>query len=170
MLYARPWYRSDIQGYYRAKAVDANIASKIIKNSEKPVFVVGELITRDKEAVEILKEILKKLENSAIIATTPNAYKEFAEFNVYYVNVVDTANLIVSEDWKGLDGSGKPDLMIVLGMFHVLMEQTLSTVRNFSDIKSLAIDRFFQNNATYSFPNLTREEWLKYLKKLADSL
>ncbi len=170
MLYARPWYRSDIQGYHRAKAVDATTAVKIIKNSEKPAFVVGELIVRDGEAVELLKEILKKLRNHALIATTPNAYREFSEFNVYYVNVVDAANLIISQDWKGLDGYGKPDLIVILGMFHVLMEQTLSTIRNFSDIKSLAIDRFFQNNATYSFPNLTRKEWLNYLRKLSDSL
>ncbi len=170
MLYARPWYRSDIQGYYRAKAVDADVASKIIKNSEKPVFVVGELLIKDKEATEVVKEIIKKLENSAVVATTPNAYKEFSDLNPYYVNVVDTANLIVSEDWKGLDGYGKPDLVVILGMFHVLMEQTLSTIRNFSKIKSLAIDRFFQNNATYSFPNLTREEWLNYLKKLSETL
>ncbi len=172
MTYATSWSKSHQAGPKQARAVDPDVASRIIKKAERPVLVIG---ARVQELNGAILERVIKLSNEVkfpILATAHSGkflleqgFKNYVE-----LGVVEATNLLADDEWGGIEGYGRPDLVIVAGAHLDLMNATFQTLKNFSKIPSLCIDRYFMVNATYSFPNLTAEIWLDYLDELLEKL
>jgi|Deesub1362A_J573_1020465.scaffolds.fasta_scaffold00005_340 acetyl-CoA decarbonylase/synthase complex subunit epsilon len=163
------WRMGHDQGPRRAWPINPDAASRLIKKAERPVLVVGSAI----EEVDGLIDIAVRVSKTGIpIAATGHSIKFFADkdVDVAEVNVVEITNMLTDPEWEGLDGQGKPDLVIILGVNLDLTNQTFSTLKNFTDIPGLNISRYYNTNATYSFPNLDNELWLEYLNQLCEKL
>ncbi len=172
MIYAKSWRKSQHAGPEQARPVLPDVAARIVKNAKRPVLVIG---ARIQELNGALIERTIRLANtrSMPIVATAHSGKFLAERgfkNYVEMGVVEATNALTDEEWKGIDGNGKPDLVMVLGAHLDLMNATFQSLKNFSDIPSLSIDRYFMSNATYSLPNLTEEIWLAYLDELIEKV
>ncbi|MEE9594572.1 MAG: CO dehydrogenase/acetyl-CoA synthase complex subunit epsilon [Candidatus Hydrothermarchaeales archaeon] len=168
MTYATSWSKSHHAGPKRALAVDSDVAGRILEKSNAPVIVIG---ARIKELNgEVLDRVIKLAKEMKIpVVATAHSGKFLVEkgFKDYVeMGVVEVTNLLADPEWGGINGAGKYDLVIVVGAHLDLMNATFQTLKNFTKVPSLCIDRYFMVNANYSFPNLNEEMWLSYLDGL----
>jgi len=172
MNYATSWSKSHHAGPMRALPVDSDVAARILEKSDNPVIVIGARIKEQNG--EVLKRIIKLATTRKIpIVATAHSGKFLMEEgfkNYVEMGVVEATNLLADPEWKGVDGAGNYDLVIVLGAHLDLMNATFQTLKNFTDIDSLCLDRYFMVNANYSFPNLTEKLWLSDLDEMMANL
>lgn len=155
-------------GARNAKPVQPLVAAKLISKAKRPLLVVGaEALDSDviNKAIAIGKKGLQ-------IAATGHSMQGFKdqEVNAKYVNIHYLAHYLGDKNWKGLDGQGSYDLVIFLGHKKYYVNQVLSGLKNFTDIKTLAIDRHYLQNADMSFGNLKPEDHLAALDELISNL
>ncbi len=166
---ATSWRFAMEAGPKMAKPVTADAAARIIRQASCPALAIGARITEH----ELLLDVVERLSRAGVaVIATAHAIKYTSERGIpaHKVGVVEATNLLTKEDWQGFDGKCKPDLLIVFAINLDLENQTFQTLKNFSDVKTLSIDRYFMVNATYSFPNLTEEAWLEQLEELCRRL
>ncbi|MDP6612522.1 MAG: CO dehydrogenase/acetyl-CoA synthase complex subunit epsilon [Candidatus Hydrothermarchaeota archaeon] len=166
------WVKTHHAGSYQARPVVSDEAMRIIRKAEKPAIIIGARIM-DLEGAPLERTIrLAKALNMPIVATAHSG-KFLAEqgfTNYVEMAVVEITNVATDEEWQGIEGYGRPDLVIVLGAHLDLMNATFQSLKNFSDIPTLSISRYFMANATYSFPNLDDEIWLQCLDELCEKV
>jgi CO dehydrogenase/acetyl-CoA synthase complex epsilon subunit len=147
-------------------------AARIIGKAEKPAIVIGARIM-DLEGAPLERAIrLAKARDMPIVATAHSG-KFLAErgfTNYVEMAVVEITNVATDEEWQGIKGYGRPDLVIVLGAHLDLMNATFQSLKNFSDIPTMSISRYFMANADYSFPNLDDETWMECLDELCEKV
>ncbi|WP_456474855.1 CO dehydrogenase/acetyl-CoA synthase complex subunit epsilon [Candidatus Pyrohabitans sp.] len=166
---ATSWRLSMEAGPTKAKPVSAEVAARIIKNASRPALVIGARITEHERLIEFVERLGRA--RIAIVATAHAIrYTSQRGIPAHKVGVVEATNLLTDPDWEGFDGKGKPDLLMLFAINLDLENQTCQTLKNFSDVKTLSIDRYFLVNATYSFPNLDESTWLSYLEELCQKL
>ncbi len=160
-MYVKPWYHGDSFGNRYAMVIDYKYAKKILNRCKNPIIIAGELLSRDKEAIDIISKA-----RYDIVSTTPKTYIAFKDRDreTYYESLNTLINLLKSDDWKGFNGK-EYDLAVFIGIFHQLLIQMISTLRNFSNVITMNASRFYVSIADYSFPNLDRDTWLEYLRK-----
>lgn len=166
---ATSWVKTQESGPKKAILVLPDAASRIIKKAERPALVIGSAIN---STDGVLDRVIKLKKRGIGIIATGHSIRFLIEkgATANQVGVVEAANMLTDTEWKGFDGKGAPDLVIVMGVHLDLMNQTFSTLKNFTDIESMCIDRYFMVNATYSFPNITEEIWVSYLDQLLERL
>ena len=170
-MFATPWVRTQTGGTTKAVPVMPDAASRIINNSKSPVIAVGAAI--NDIADELLDRVIKLHEKGIPVAATAHSvgfFKEKGVTDVYEIGIVELTNILTDPEWEGVDGNGLPDLVIVIGINLDLTNQTFQTLKNFTDIPSLSISRYFMANANYSFPNIDDEIWLSYLDELVEKV
>ncbi len=168
-LKATSWVKTHESGPKKAVPVLPVVASKIIKRAKRPVLVIGSAIN---DVDGVLDRVIKLKKIGIGIVATGHSIKFLAEKGVdaFQVGVVEITNMLTDSEWKGVDGKGAPDLVIVMGAHLDLMNQTFSTLKNFTDIDAMCLDRYFMVNAKYSFPNVKEDVWLEYLDELIKKL
>lgn len=152
----------------RAISVTPDVAARIIKKSKRPLLVVGAAISKNIELVDKLARI----SNAGVpVAATSSSSKYFTdEKKCHAIGLADLVNLLTDHEWKGLDGKGNYDLVIFIGIEYWLLSQMMSTLKNFSDAATLNLSRYYQPNATFSFPNITDDIWAAYLDEVCERL
>ncbi|MBU7013641.1 MAG: CO dehydrogenase/acetyl-CoA synthase complex subunit epsilon [Theionarchaea archaeon] len=157
---AKPYFTGNVPGIQMAAVVTPEQAAKIIKKAERRILVGGAQLEDVEEAIA--------LADGAIVAA-PNTVRQFKERGVTPVsmNKVTITNLLRDASaWKGLDGGGSYDLAIYMGSPYYFESQMLSCLKHFSQCKTIAVSRFYQPNATYSFDNLSEKKWKQVLADL----
>lgn len=107
------------------------------------------------------------------IVATATMIKELrgAGFNdAIDLQLVDITNRLKDPAWMGLDGKGPYDCVAYLGGIYYVQSQVLSTLKHFSDILTISLDREYQPNAGFSFNNIKKGEWKKELDDLVSEL
>ena len=163
------WIKTQEAGPQKAIPVLPDTASRIIKKAKKPVIVIGSAIN---DVDGVLDRVIKLKKKGIGLVATGHSIKFLLEkgSDAPHAGVVEVTSLLTDPEWKGIDGKGAPDFVMVLGVNLDLTNQTFSTLKNFTDIESMCIDRYFMINATYSFPNVTEDIWLEYLDELIEKL
>jgi len=146
---------------------------RLIKRSKRTLIVVGSGLI-EKIDLNLFDYViqLSKLINAPVVASA-NTAKEFLARNfkiVAIVGILELVNLLKDKKWQGFDGKGTYDTVIFLGILYPLASQALSALKNFAPVVTLNIDQYYQPNATYSYPNLTIERWMKSLTELYNEL
>ncbi|MEE8403110.1 MAG: CO dehydrogenase/acetyl-CoA synthase complex subunit epsilon [Candidatus Hydrothermarchaeaceae archaeon] len=159
------WVKTHESGPKKAIPVLPDAASRILKRAKRPVIVIGSAIN---DVDGILDRVIKLQKLGIGIVATGHSIKFLLEkgTDAFQAGVTEVTNLLTDTDWKGPDGRGLPDLVMILGVHLDLTNQTFSTLKNFTDIESMCIDRYFMPNATYTFPNTTEDIWIEYLDEL----
>jgi acetyl-CoA decarbonylase/synthase complex subunit epsilon len=157
-------------GRKTAKPVNPNVAAKIIAKAKRPLLVVGsEILDGEHLLVEKTIAIAKK---GIPVAATGHSITALVDKDVgaKYINVHSLAHFLGDEKWGGLDGQGPYDTIIFLGHKKYYLDQVLSGLKNFTDLKTIAIERHFMQNATLSFGNLKPEVHLEALDEFIENL
>lgn len=171
MVYSKPWMMTQHGGPTTGKAIEPDAAARIINNSKNPAIVVGTGINVLEG--QVFDRILKFREKGIPVIATGDSSKYFVEKGIAdmpIAGVVEVTNYLTDPEWPGFDGSGLPDLAMVVGVHLDLTNQTFQTLKNYTDIKSMSISRYNMANATYSFPNLDNDLWLEFLDELLDKV
>jgi len=177
MIRAEPWQTAEISGSTRAVPItkpDAIVAA--IKRSKRPILVVGHESVEDEliEAKPIDYAIqIAELTRAQVVATA-HIVSEFINRGVREastMSVLDIANRLKDLEWKGLDGRGQYDLALFMGIHYNLEWVALSGLKHYAPhLKTMSLDRYHQPHATWSFPNMTPEDWEHQLKTIVAQL
>ncbi|TQD23442.1 CO dehydrogenase/acetyl-CoA synthase complex subunit epsilon [Methanolobus vulcani] len=156
-------------GRKMAKPVNPNVAGKMISKAKRPLLVVGSAIVDDEMLVEKTVAIAKK---GVPVAATGHSMTALVdkEIGAKYVNVHSLGHFLGDKNWTGLDGQGHYDTIIFIGHKKYYLNQVLSGIKNFTDLKTIAIERHFMQNATLSFGNLKPEVHLEALDELIENI
>jgi len=172
-----PWQTAEIAGPKRAQVVvKPEVVSALLRRAEKPILIVGH------EAAEIqLKKgklvdyIIRVAENARIpVVATAHMQGEFLGRGFLvdsWMPVVDIANRLTDREWRGLDGKGPYDLALFVGLPYYVEWLILSGIKHFSDdLKTVSLGKHYQPHASWSFPNLSDDDWEENLEAIVREL
>lgn len=181
MATTKSWQTAEIPGPIRAfEATKSRVISAMINRSERPLMVVGHEATNVDFDEEKLIDYTIKLSNKGgipIIATA-HIIGEFSErgySDALSMSIVEIGNRLSDENWNGIDGDGQHDLVLLLGLPYYMGWLVLSNLKHFAKVgddylKTISLDRYYQPNALWSFPNLKKEKWVETLRSILDEV
>ena len=156
-------------GRKTAKPVNPNVAGKLISKAKRPLLVVGSEIADNAILAEKTVAIAKK---GVPVAATGHSIKVLVdkEIGAKYINVHSLGHFLGDKNWTGLDGQGHYDTILFIGHKKYYLEQVLAGLKNFTDLKTITIERHFIQNATLSFGNLRPEVHIEALDELIENI
>jgi acetyl-CoA decarbonylase/synthase complex subunit epsilon len=152
-------------GVKTSKAISTEVAGKLISKAKRPLLIVGTGVL----SPEMLDRAIKIAKAKNIpIAATGSSMPGFVgkDVGAKYINLHQLGFYLTDPDWPGLDGKGNYDTIILLGHKKYYINQVLSATKNFSDVKSISIDKNYIQNATMSFGNLSKEDHIAALDEV----
>lgn len=165
---AIPFDRANIVGPKTARPVKADVAGRLIAKAKRPLLITGSAAGDDG-----VLEIVTILAGKGIpVAATGSSMERLTKHGIKatYVNLQALVSYMKDPNWKGFDGNGGYDTAIFLGHTYYYASQLISTLKNFTSINVISIDRYYHPNARQSFGNLTKEDHIKALQEVAAQL
>lgn len=166
MATAEPWLKALTPGPTKALVITKpEVVVAMLKRSKRPILVVGHEITEDESNKETLIDSMIRLAKAANIplVTTAHIVKDFLERGfrpAAWMPAVDIVNRLQDSEWKGLDNEGQYDLALFVGLPYYMSWILLSGLKHFSqNLKTISLDRFYQPQASWSFPNMSIQDW-----------
>jgi CO dehydrogenase/acetyl-CoA synthase complex, epsilon subunit len=170
MAVIEPWQIAEIAGPKKAATISKpEVVAALIKRAKHPVMIVGHLAATDdlggKKMIDYLID-LSKARDIPIIATgdTNRALASRGYAGAVILPAVEAGQRLSDRQWKGVDGKSPHDLAIFAGLPYYMEWTILSGLKHFApQIRTVTLDRTYQPNASYSFPNSPTKEWLESL-------
>ncbi len=152
-----------------AKPVNPNVAGKVITKAKRPLLVVASELLKDEKLVEKAIAIAKK---GIPVAATGHSITALMDkgIDAKYINIHSLATFLGDARWSGLDGKGSYDTIVFLGHKKYYLNQVLAGLKNFTDLKTLCIERHYMQNSSLSFGNLKADVHFEALDELIDNL
>ncbi|MHA1822034.1 MAG: CO dehydrogenase/acetyl-CoA synthase complex subunit epsilon [Promethearchaeota archaeon] len=175
---AKAYQKANLPGPDVGVAIsDPTSLANIIKRAKHPLVVIGaksvDQKVKDKVYAEYLYELGQKI--GADIVASASGYKYLVEHNlknnVVNMPVLNLMDRLRDPTWINLKGSGeKYDLVIMAGYLVYFLSQAFSTLKNFTEYRTVCLDRYHQPNARFSLMNLEQKEWAEFLTEMASKL
>jgi acetyl-CoA decarbonylase/synthase complex subunit epsilon len=166
-----PYNISNVRGPLEATVMTPKTVVNILKHAKRPILIVESNALKaidEKSPIDFAVEFAKKTKMPVVAAA--HTMKGFLERDfkpAAIMGVADITNRIIDPDWKGLDGNGGYDVIFYLGGLYYFQTQILSSIKHgATSLKAISLDRFFDPNATFSFGNLTADEWKAALDEI----
>ncbi|MCS7139832.1 MAG: CO dehydrogenase/acetyl-CoA synthase complex subunit epsilon [Candidatus Nezhaarchaeota archaeon] len=168
-MVVKPWQWGNVPGHEMATPVKGDVVAKLIKASKRPLVVVGGAALKEKWGDKLLIDFVAELAKAGMpVIATAHVYKALRDRGVEpaaIMSLADITNRLQDPAWS-IDGKGPHDLIIYVGILYQFQSQMLSTLKSFTNLRTLSLDRYFQPNATFSMPNLRQEEWEQALNNV----
>ncbi|MEM2129372.1 MAG: CO dehydrogenase/acetyl-CoA synthase complex subunit epsilon [Candidatus Bathyarchaeia archaeon] len=172
-----PWQKAEISGPSKAQVITKpEVVSALIKRAKRPLLIVGHTSMGVQfTGSSVTDYIIRIAENAKIpVVATAHVENEFLK-RKFQVNAslpaVDVANRLCDSNWKGIDGGGPYDLALFVGLPYYMQWLILSGLKHFSpNLKTVSLDMHYQPQASWSFPNMTSQEWEENLKVIVQKL
>jgi acetyl-CoA decarbonylase/synthase complex subunit epsilon len=156
-------------GTKNAKPIKPDMVAKMISRAKRPLLVAGSELLKNNR-LEKAVELAQKGIPVAATGHSMTGFKDKEGIDAKYINVHFLGSYLCDPDWQGLDGNGPYDLLLFLGHKKYYINQVLSGLKNFSTLKTIAIERHFIQNASMSFGNIKPEDHLKALDEIIAEL
>ena len=171
--FEQPFDAANIPGPKMATLLEkGKPVAMMIKKAKRPLLIVGPDITD-----EMFERIKKFVEKGITVVATGSAIVRFIEAgmgnDVKYAVLHELTQFLLDPEWKGFDGQGNYDLVLMVGTIYYHGSQMLAAIKNFAPhIRAIAIDRYYHPNAAMSFGNLWKkeEDYLKLLDEILAEL
>jgi acetyl-CoA decarbonylase/synthase complex subunit epsilon len=176
MAMAIPWQTGNIVGPKNALLLNPEHGARLLKTAKRPLIVVGAHATKPAVGLSDLAEYVLRLARAmkAQIAASPSIQPQFSgagSTNVVGLGLEDLTNRLKDKQWKGFDGKGGYDCVLLIGGVYYFQSQMLATLKNFAPyIRTVSLDRFYQPNASFSFPSMDVEKWREGLNMMIEEL
>ncbi|MHA1112001.1 MAG: CO dehydrogenase/acetyl-CoA synthase complex subunit epsilon [Promethearchaeota archaeon] len=175
---SKPYQKANIPGPEVGVSVfDPNTLAAIIKKSSRILVVIGAESLKDMIGKRTYTEFLLELgrKTKATIITTTTAYKFLSEKtkvdDLSVMSLINIINRLKDPNWLNLTGEGEKYNLVIFGGFLVYyVSQSLSTLKNYTEYRTVSLDRFHHPNARFSLPNLEKLEWGQYLEVVLSKL
>jgi acetyl-CoA decarbonylase/synthase complex subunit epsilon len=177
MAAAEPWQKAEIPGPTKALVITKpEVVVAMVKKAKRPLLVVGhEAAETEIREKKLLDYAIRISEAGKIpIVATAHIVGEFVKKGFQptaFMPAVDIANRLVDSEWKGLDGNGQYDLAMFMGITYYMEWVLFSGLKHFGqNLKTISLDRYYQPHASWSFPNLSIEDWASNLEVILSKL
>jgi acetyl-CoA decarbonylase/synthase complex subunit epsilon len=170
-----PWEKGNIFGPKTAMTSKGEIVGRLMKAAKKPLIVVGaEILQEEFEGRSLLNYVVELSKSGGIpVVATAHTLKPLSNSGLQpaaAMGMVEITDRLRDRNWS-LDGKGPHDLAVLLGITYQLESQMLSTLKHFAThLKTVSLDRYYQPNADFSFPNLDEKTWIQDLDKVVGTL
>jgi len=172
-----PWQSAEVPGPKKALLInDPRIVLALIKRSKNPILIVGHRAAEiELSGGQLVDYIIRLAEAANLpVVSSPSIQGEFIRRGfkrIIGMPVVDIANRLTDAGWAGLNNKGQHDLALLIGFKYYVGWLILSGLKHFSpNLKTVSLDMYYQPHASWSFPNITREEWEKNLNAIISGL
>ena len=177
MAMTEPWQIAEVAGTIKANPITKpEVVVALIKKAKRPILVVGHKVVE--ESLSSGKQIdyiiaLAKAGNIQLVATS-HVVKDFLERDFRpsaWMPAVDIANRLRDSSWKGLDGKGSYDLLLILGLPYYMEWLILSGLKHSpKDLMLISLGNFYQPHASWSFSNSSLKKWEENFKVIVEKL
>ena len=174
---AEPWQKAETAGTEKALAITKpEVVAAMIKRANHAILIVGheaaETEIGNDKAIDFLIQLAKA--SKVPVVATAHSVKEFVSRGFQpaaWMPIMDIVNRLRDPEWKGLDGKGPYDLALFAGLPYYMEWLVLSGLKNSApELKTISLDRFYQPHASWSFPNISLEDWKKSLDLIESKL
>ena len=172
-----PWQRAEIPGPKKAMIISKpEVVSAMVKRADRVLLVVGSevLDVKTKDGDLIDSAIRLGRTGRVQVAATGHLIGEFIKRGfreAFSIPLFNLGDRLRDPEWRGLDGEGPYGLVPILGFTYYYEWLLLSGLKHFaSHLRTISLGRFYQPNASWSFPNTLPEEWMGYLDKIIEDL
>jgi len=163
---AEPWQTAEIAGPKKALLIlKPEVVVAMVKRAKRPILVVGHQAAEDySDDVKMIDYAIRMSKTAGIpVVATAHIATQFIKRDFQpaaSMSAMDIGNRLQDPEWKGLDGKGPYDLALFMGLPYYMEFVILSALKHFStNLKTISLDRFYNPHATWSFPNLSVEDW-----------
>lgn len=167
-----PWQTAETCGTRQAGIIKGpQILAALLKKARHPVMLVGNQGSRDpEEADEVLNAVISLAQKAGIsLVTSGKAVRSCQERGLSpaaTIPATDCANRLSDPAWAGVDGKGPHDLVFILGLPYGMEWTLLSGLKNGAPaLITVALDRYYHPQASWSFANLEHHEWLEMMNE-----
>ena len=172
-----PGQTAEIAGPKKAFLIQKpEVAAAMIKRAKRALLVVGSkavnIRSRDGDFVDTAMR-LGRLENTTVAATghLVGEFRRRDDEEVYTMPLMNLGDRLRDPEWEGFDGKGAYNLALFVGFPYYLEWLVLSGLKSFApNLTTISLERVYQPNASWSFGNMTQEEWEEVIEKIVSIL
>jgi acetyl-CoA decarbonylase/synthase complex subunit epsilon len=168
-----PWQTANYGGSKNASVLVGGKAAAKIMKKKRCLLIVSAHAIRELDGKRLIDYAVEIGKAGIPVVATANMVKELRDAGFKEatdLQLVDITNRLKDPAWMGLDGKGPYNCVVYLGGIYYVQSQSLSTLKHFSDILTISLDREYQPNAGFSFNNIKKGEWKKELDDLVSEL
>jgi len=166
-----PWQCAEIAATKKANPIQKpEIVVAMMKKAKRPILVAGSYaVERCMEGKLLIEYLIDFARASKVpVVATAHMVGEFLKRGYTpagFMSAMDIGNRLVDPEWRGLDGKGQYDLALFVGMPYYMEGLIICGLKHFApDLKTITLDNLFHPHASWSFPNVTLEDWAGNLK------
>jgi len=163
---AESWQTAEVPGPTKALVITKpEIVVAMVKRAKRPILIVGhEAVDIDVGNEKLIDYTIRLAKTAQIpVVATAHIVGEFIKRGfppAAWMPAVDITNRLQDAEWKGLDGNGQYDVALFTGLPIYMQWILLNTLKHFAlNLKTISLDRFYQPNATWSFPSMSLKDW-----------
>ncbi|HWQ66545.1 MAG TPA: CO dehydrogenase/acetyl-CoA synthase complex subunit epsilon [Methanospirillum sp.] len=160
------WLRAEMGGTTRATVISKpEVLVALLKKAKRPLFIIGHEVTAAGPESEALTEFIEGVARAKRVPVlgTSHMIRDLIARGIKASAIMggmEIVDRLRDPDWKGLDGHGQYDLVLIAGMSYSLGWVLLSGLRHGAPgLKTIALDRMYQPNASWSFSNQPVGPW-----------
>ncbi len=174
---AEPWQTAEIAGPKKALLIlKPEVVVAMVKRAKRPILVIGHHAAVDySDDAKMIDYSIRMSKTGEIpIVATGHLVADFLKRDFQpaaWLSAMDIGNRLQDSEWQGLDGAGPYDLALFMGLPYYMEFVILSGLKHFSaNLKTISLDRFYNPHATWSFPNLSVDDWKDSFEILLNKL
>ena len=167
------WLRAEMGGTTRASVISKpEVVVALIKRAKRPLVILGHEMSAACPESEALAEFIEGTARARRIPIlgTSHSVKDLIAKGIKTERIMggmEIVDRLRDSEWKGLDGQGQYDLVLIAGLPYSLCWVLLSGLRHGAPgLKTITLDRVYQPNASWSFGNLTVGPWREQLQAI----
>jgi acetyl-CoA decarbonylase/synthase complex subunit epsilon len=167
------WLRAEMGGTTRASIINKpEVVGALIKRAKRPLFILGHDVMAAGPESEALAEFIDGTARARRIPIlgTSHSVKDLIYKGIRTQAIMggmEIADRLRDREWKGLDGQGQYDLVILAGFSYSFGWVLLSGIRHGAPhLKTITLDRMYQPNASWSFGNMAVDPWREQLQAI----
>jgi acetyl-CoA decarbonylase/synthase complex subunit epsilon len=171
---AEPWQRAEVPGPKRALVITKpEVVLAMLKKAKNPILVVGHgAVETDWDGEKPIDCVIRMAKAGKIpVVATAHTVGEFLERGfrpTAWMSAMDIGNRLTDPEWSVSDKKAPHDLALILGIPYYMGWVIESGLKTFApSLKTVSLGRFYQPHCTWSFPNLSVEDWRKNLETIA---
>jgi len=177
MATAEPWQKAEVPGPTKAMVITKpEVVVAMVKKAKRPILIVGhEAAETEIREQKLLDYAIRISEAGKIpLVATAHIVGEFIKKGfkpAAFMPAIDIGNRLVDPEWKGLDGNGQYDLALFMGLTYYMEWILFSGLKHFNlNLNTISLDRYYHPQASWSFPNLSVNDWAQSLDVIIGKL
>jgi len=173
---AEAWQTAEIAGPTKALVIPKpEVVAEMVKRAKRKIMVIGQRAALpESDGFTPIEEVIRIAKAADIpIVATGYAVRAFEDRScaVHQMSAMEIGSRLSDGNWRGLDEEGAYDLALFMGFPYYVEWLLLSGLKHFANgLKSISLGRYYQPHASWSFPNISVEDWKRNLGVIAEKL